>query len=71
MNTDLAPTSGGIVGFAVLLWLFVATGGIAITILWLVIFWRAMRAHERLADAAERYCRHFARTASSDNNPFG
>ena len=31
--------------------------GIAITIFWLVVGWRAMRAHERLAQAAEELAR--------------
>lgn len=31
--------------------------GIAITIIWLIIGWRAMLAHERLADAAELIAR--------------
>ena len=37
-------------GFAVLAIIF----GIVTTILWLVIGWRAMRAHERVADAHVR-----------------
>lgn len=28
--------------------------GVAVTVLWLVIGWRAMRAHERIAAAVER-----------------
>lgn len=28
--------------------------GIAVTIFWMVCAWRAMRAHERLADAVDR-----------------
>lgn len=31
--------------------------GIAGSILWLVIGWRAMKAHERLADAVDRMSR--------------
>jgi hypothetical protein len=31
------------------------TFGILITIIWLVIGWRAMRAHERIADQLARY----------------
>lgn len=30
------------------------TGGLITTIFWMVVGWRAMRAHERLARAAER-----------------
>lgn len=37
--------------FAVLLALF----GIVTTILWIIIGWRAMRAHERIADAATEW----------------
>ncbi|MYB63626.1 hypothetical protein F4083_03040 [Candidatus Poribacteria bacterium] len=40
---------GGFTIFAVLAFLF----NISITILWFVIGWRAMRAHEKLADYIE------------------
>ena len=40
---------GGFTIFAVLAFLF----NIFITILWIVIGWRAMRAHEKLADYIE------------------
>jgi uncharacterized membrane protein len=29
-------------------------GGLITTVFWMVVGWRAMRAHERLADAAKR-----------------
>ena len=31
--------------------------GVATAVFWMVVGWRAMRAHERLADAAERRAR--------------
>ena len=31
--------------------------GIAITIFWMIVAWRAMRAHERLAQATEELAR--------------
>jgi len=34
--------------------LLVMAGGLITTIFWMVVGWRAMRAHERLADAAQR-----------------
>ena len=40
-------------GLAVLVTLF----GIASAIFWMVVGWRAMRAHERIADAAEETAR--------------
>ena len=36
-----------VIGILVFLW------GLAITILWLYIAWRAMRAHEKLAQSVE------------------
>jgi uncharacterized membrane protein len=41
---------GDMEGLAVLAVIF----GIVTTVLWLVIGWRAMRAHERVAEAHER-----------------
>jgi uncharacterized membrane protein len=38
--------------------------GVVTTILWLVIGWRAMRAHERLADAHERLAESLGLLAS-------
>jgi uncharacterized membrane protein len=39
-------------------WVAIATAvGIASALLWLYIGWRAMRAHERLASAAEQIAR--------------
>lgn len=40
--------------------------GIAVTILWLVIGWRAMRAHERIAAAVEGSPGLFQREARRD-----
>ena len=45
--------SGAIGGLAVLLALI----GIAVTVFWMVVGWRAMKAHEKLADAAEEISR--------------
>ena len=39
--------------------------GILSSIFWMVVVWRAMRAHERLADAAE----HIAHTYWETNPP--
>ena len=36
-----------VIGFFAILW------GLAITILWIYIAWRAMRAHEKLAQSVE------------------
>lgn len=44
------PSMGGFVAIAVLSFLI----GTAITILFLVVAWRAMKAHESLADSARR-----------------
>ncbi len=43
-------------GFAILAAIFSA-------IFWMVVGWRAMRAHERIADAAERAARKMHETA--------
>jgi len=32
--------------------------GVAVTIFWIVCAWRAMRAHEKLADSVERNSLH-------------
>jgi hypothetical protein len=34
--------------------MFVVLWGLAVTIFWMICGWRAMRAHERLAEAVER-----------------
>ena len=39
--------------------------GLAITILWLVIAWRAMRAHENLAQSHDALEQHLRKIASS------
>ena len=46
-------SGGNAQGWAVLVALF----GIASAIFWMVVGWRAMRAHERIADAAEQAAR--------------
>lgn len=35
----------------------IALGGLLLTIFWMVVGWRAMRAHERLARATEELVR--------------
>lgn len=40
----------------------VILGAILSTIFWMVVDWRAMRAHERIADAAERAARKMRET---------
>ena len=46
-TSTLAPGAGS----AVLLSIVTGFFGVAIAVLWLWIGWRAMRAHERIADA--------------------
>lgn len=46
-TSTLAPGTG----WAVLLSVVTGLFGLAIAVLWLWIGWRAMRAHERIADA--------------------
>lgn len=47
---DFGSFGGGIAGPAALAFIW----ALAITIFWMVVGWRAMKAHERLADATER-----------------
>jgi uncharacterized membrane protein len=48
------------------LWIVLAGAlSVAVTVLWLYIGWRAMRAHERLASAAE----HMARAPRRQDSP--
>jgi len=42
----------------------VPTHGIATTIFWMIVGWRAMRAHERIAEASEQALRRFRETTS-------
>ena len=57
MNLEGLHASGGI--FAVIAIL----AAIFSAIFWMVVAWRAMRAHERIADAAERAARKMHETA--------
>jgi uncharacterized membrane protein len=54
----------GFQGLAVLAFLF----GIFTTILWLVIGWRAMRAHEKIADSVEWLVRQNHRQEQQPNS---
>ena len=38
--------------------------GIATAIFWMVVGWRAMRAHERIAEASEQALRRFRETTT-------
>lgn len=48
---NMRVTGGGMELFVVL----TALVGIATTIFWMVVGWRAMRAHERIAEVSERW----------------
>ncbi len=45
MNSSFSNHSFGFLAFVAILW------GFLVTIFWMVIAWRAMRAHERIVDA--------------------
>lgn len=62
MNVDLSHGFGAFGAFAVIL-------GLATTIFWMVVGWRAMRAHERLADAAEDAAKNSYRPPLNPNSP--
>ena len=47
MTTNSGSGLDGMAGFLILV-------GIATTIFWMVVGWRAMRAHERIAEASEK-----------------
>jgi uncharacterized membrane protein len=47
---NLNASGGALAGFAIL-------AGIFSAIFWMVVGWRAMRAHERIADASEQAVR--------------
>lgn len=51
MNFNVSGGTGALV-------VVMAMWGIAVTIYWMVVAWRAMRAHERLASAVERHSDH-------------
>ena len=57
MNLEGLHASGGIFGVIAIL------AAIFSAIFWMVVGWRAMRAHERIADAAERAARKMHETA--------
>jgi hypothetical protein len=48
MSVNLSGGFGGSLVVLMTIW------GIGVTIYWMIIAWRAMRAHERLASAVER-----------------
>lgn len=51
MNFNVHSGGFGFFAFLAVVW------GLFVTIFWLVVAWRAMRAHERLASAAEELAR--------------
>jgi uncharacterized membrane protein len=51
MHMNVSTQSGEVLAMLAVLF------GIITTIFWMVVGWRAMRAHERLADAAESAAR--------------
>jgi uncharacterized membrane protein len=51
MNLNLHSAGFGFFAFLAVVW------GLLVTVFWLVVAWRAMRAHERLASAAEELAR--------------
>jgi uncharacterized membrane protein len=65
-----SSTRGGWMGLLVLAWLLAALCGVVLTVFWMVVGWRAMRAHERLADALDRLSRKAPPTEADRDNPF-
>jgi uncharacterized membrane protein len=59
-------SGGSIQGLAVLVALF----GIASAIFWMVVGWRAMRAHERIADASEQAVRKMREIDKREQDDF-
>jgi uncharacterized membrane protein len=62
MNFD--PTRSGALGLVLVALVLSAL----VTLFWMWVAWRAMRAHERLADAVERISRK--QPTRADDNPF-
>lgn len=53
MNPEINIGAGG----AGILAVIVGLVGIAVTVFWMAVGWRAMKAHEKLADAAQDIAR--------------
>ena len=53
MNVHMNAAGVNFLGF------LVTVVGIAVTVFWMYVAWRAMRAHERLANASEAVARKF------------
>ena len=51
MNMQFSNGGFGGIATLVILW------GLFVTIAWLVIGWRAMKAHEKIADSVQEYLR--------------
>ena len=65
MNLNVHSGSMGFLAFVAVVW------GLFITIFWLVVAWRAMRAHERLASAAEELARKNRSAPVQNSGPPG
>ena len=39
---------------------------LAVTVFWMAVGWRAMRAHERLAESVDRRLRHISQALGTD-----
>ena len=63
MNLNVHSGGMSFLAFVAVIW------GLFITIFWLVVAWRAMRAHERLASAAEELARKNRPDAAPRSNP--
>jgi hypothetical protein len=60
LKTHMNISAENAQGFALL----AVLAGIATTIFWMMVGWRAMRAHERIAEASEQALRRFRETTS-------
>jgi len=58
MGSSCIAGLGGVFGAMIVL------GGVILTIFWVVCAWRAMRAHEKLAESVQELCR---KQSASDN----
>jgi uncharacterized membrane protein len=63
MHMSVAGSDAGTLAVLVVLW------GVITTIFWMIIAWRAMRAHEALAQATWHLARSVPRIASTNRGP--